>query len=141
MARIAVVQWSTFCIHFLLVLFGFPLLDYLLLLLVFDFAQLLRGFAFGRRVHLPVGFWREIAQCGRRPLLVEEPDVPLDEQGHVAAMGYVEVNEHLDLRPPVYCLHRPVVRGPPDVKEGKLDSLPTHLCYKEDALWRAYGNA
>lgn len=28
-----------------------------------------------------------------------------------------------------------------DVKEGKLDSLPTHLCYKEDALRRAYGNA
>lgn len=31
----------------------------------------------------------DIAQCGRRPLLVEEPDVPLDEQGHVAAMGYL----------------------------------------------------
>ena len=55
----------------------------------------------------------EVSQGSRRPFLVEERDVFLDEVWHVVAIADAEVAEQLLLRPSVNRLHRPVVPGRP----------------------------
>ena len=59
---------------------------------------------------LPVLLGRQVAEAAHRAFFVEEPYV-FRGGGDVLRVPDVEVDEHLGLRPSVYRLHGPVVRG------------------------------
>ena len=59
---------------------------------------------------LPELLWSHVAEAAHGPLLVEETDVPRDGFGDVVGIADAEIDQHLDLGPAVYRLHRPIVR-------------------------------
>lgn len=54
-----------------------------------------------------------VAEAAHGPLLVEEADVARDGFGDVVGFADAEIDQHLDLGPAVYRLHRAVVRRRP----------------------------
>lgn len=59
---------------------------------------------------LPELLWSHVAEAAHGPLLVEEADVSRDGFGDVVGIADAEIDQHLDLGPAVYRLHRAVVR-------------------------------